>query len=297
MWTVRIGDMTVHRVEELLGPSNMPAAQLLGYDPAVLAEAPELAEPNFLDPATGRLISSVHSWILRLGDKVVLIDTGAGNDKHRVPPSNPRFHMLTTNWFERLAAVGVAPDDIATVINTHLHVDHVGWNTRLEDGRWTPTFPKARYLMGRLELDHWHDPNGGVRYHPGNMPAIADSVDPIVEGGLVDTFEPGDEILPGVVVQAAPGHTAGQVVLRFESRGEVGIFSADVFHQPMQIVRTEWNTKYCEQPDVAVATRRALLGQAVDEGAVLFPSHTGAPFAGTITRRDGGFRFVPVKPD
>jgi len=294
MWTTRIGAMQVHRVEEMLTPGFDPAFLFPNYDPAVLIEHPELAAPAFFHAATGRLMSSMHSWLLRLGSEVIIIDTGCGNDKIRENAAFARFSGLKLPYLERLAAYGVQPEDVTMVINTHLHVDHVGWNTRLVEGRWVPTFPRARYLIGRHELEHWRDPQGGPLVHPWCVPVIADSVDPVIAAGLVELIDDGDTILPGLTVQAVPGHTAGQLAIWLQSEGQHGVFTADVFHQPMQIARPDWNSCFCEVPDAAIVTRRRLFETAAERQAVLFPSHTGAPHAGRVVRAGVGFAFVPV---
>ncbi len=294
-WTTQIGAMQVQRVEEMLTPGFFPAFLFPDYDPAVLEENPELAAPAFYHAASGRLMSSMQSWLLRTADHVVVIDTGCGNDKVRENEEFRRFHKLNLPYLDRLAACGVRPEDVTMVINTHLHVDHVGWNTRLVDGRWVPTFPNARYVIGRHELAHWRDPQAGPTLHPWGVPVIADSVDPVIAAGLVDLIDDGDTILPGVTAQAVPGHTAGQLAIRIESEGQLGIFTADVFHQPMQIARPDWNSRFCEVPDAAIATRRRLFEDAADSQAVLFPSHNGAPHAGRVARAGKGFRFVPLE--
>ncbi len=294
MWHTRIGAIEVMRVEEALSPGFDPAFLFPAYDPAVLEEDPSLAGPAFFDRASGKLMSSIQSWLLRAGDAVVLIDTCSGNGKLRSNPAFRRFSMLDTPWLERLAACGVQPDAVTMVVNTHLHVDHVGWNTRRDDGRWVPTFPRARYLIGRDELAHWHDPQGGPRLHPAGIEVIADSVDPVLAAGLVETIADGDTILPGISVHAVPGHTAGQLAVRVESEGQIGLFTADVFHQPMQMVRPDWNSCFCEVPDTAIATRRRVLTEAAESDAVLFPAHTGAPHAGRAMRHGSSFRFIPL---
>jgi glyoxylase-like metal-dependent hydrolase (beta-lactamase superfamily II) len=294
-WRTRIGAIEVQRVEEMLTPGFFPAFLFPDYDPAVLEEHPALAAPEFYHAPTGRLVSSMQTWLLRVGSHVVLIDTGCGNDKVRENEEFKRFHKLSLPYLETLASCGVRPEDVTMVINTHLHVDHVGWNTRLVDGRWVPTFPNARYIIGRHELAHWRDPEAGPKLHPWGVPVIADSVDPVVEAGLVDLVDAGDTILPGVTVSAVPGHTAGQLAVHVASEGAHGVFTADVFHQPMQIVRPLWNSRFCEVPDAAIATRRRVLAEAADQDAVLFPSHTGYPHAGRIARHGAGFRFVPIE--
>jgi glyoxylase-like metal-dependent hydrolase (beta-lactamase superfamily II) len=294
MWSTRIGALQVQRVEEMLTPGFDPAFLFPDYDPEVLVEHPELKAPEFFHAPTGRLMSSMQSWLLRIGQDIVIVDTGCGNDKIREYDAFRRFHQLNIPYLDRLAAYDVRPEDVTMVLNTHLHVDHVGWNTRLVDGRWKPTFPNARYLIGRHELEHWRDPDGGPKLHPWGVPVIADSVDPVIEAGLVDLVDDGDTVLPGVTLRAAPGHTAGQLVVWLDSEGQRGAFTADVFHQPMQITRPDWNSRFCEVPDAAIATRRKLFEQAADTEAVLFPSHTGAPHAGRVVHEGDGFRFVPL---
>lgn len=295
LWQTRIGDVTVQRVEEMLGPGFDPAFLFPDWDPAVLEQHPDLAQPDFFHRATGRLMSSMQSWLLRLGDEIILIDTGCGNGKVRENPEFRRFHMLDLPFLDRLAEYGVRPEDVTMVINTHLHVDHVGWNTRRDGDAWVPTFPNACYIFGRAELAHWRDPLGGPKLHPWGVPVIADSVDPVIAAGLVRLVEAGDHILPGISLQAVPGHTEGQLAVQVESGGQLGIFTADVFHQPWQIVRPDWNSCFCELPDVARATRRRLLQQAADTQAILFPSHTGYPHAGRVARAGDGFRFLPLE--
>lgn len=294
MWQFQLGDVTVSRVGEILAPGFDPTFLFPAFDPAVFDEDPQLRGPNFWDAATGKLMSSMQSWLLRIGRDVVLIDTGCGNGKVREEPAFRRFHQLSLPWLATLQAAGAKPEDVTMVVNTHLHVDHVGWNTRLQNGRWVPTFPRARYLIGRTEWAHWQDPQGGPALQPEGVPAIMDSVQPVWDAGLVDLIDDGDEVVRGLVARAAPGHTAGQLAIELGSAGATGIFTADMFHQPMQVVRPDWNSRYCEVPDVAVATRRRILGEAAASGAVLFPSHPGAPHAGRVRNTLQGLRFVPL---
>lgn len=180
MWRTRIGDVEVWRVEEMLTPGFDPGFLFPDYDAEVLEQHPQLARPNFFHEPSGKLMSSMHSWMLRAGRQVILVDTACGNDKVRSHPAFQRFHRLHQPYVERLAECGVRPEDVTLVVNTHLHVDHVGWNTRLVDGHWVPTFPNARYLMGRAELAHWRSPEGGLRVHPMGAEVLADSVDPVI---------------------------------------------------------------------------------------------------------------------
>lgn len=294
MHTIALGAFSITRIEEMLTPGFDPGFLFPAYDERVFEDDPDLANPNFLDPASRRLMSSMHSWLVRTDRHVILIDTGCGNDKPRPEPAFQRFHMLDKPYLQRLAEAGVRPEEVTLVINTHLHIDHVGWNTRLVDGRWVPTFPNARYIYGAQEFAHWSTPDGGLKTMPGNAAVITDSVLPVVEAGLVDFVEDGDRVLDGLSVELAPGHTPGQMQITLTSGRHAAVFSGDVLHQPMQVSRPTWNSRFCEDQEQAVATRRRLLDFAADRGALLFPAHFGAPHTGTVRRRGEDFRFEPL---
>ena len=166
MASTRIGGVEVARIEEMLTPGFDPAFLFPGFSAALLDEFPELRNPNFFHAETGKVMSSMHSWLLRIGDDVVLIDTGCGNHKHRSAKAFQRFHMLDLPFLDRLAAAGVRPEDVTYVINTHLHVDHVGWNTALVDDAWVPTFPRARYVFGAREYANWTKDGRSLRAQP-----------------------------------------------------------------------------------------------------------------------------------
>ncbi|MEP9378677.1 MBL fold metallo-hydrolase [Aquabacter sp. CN5-332] len=291
MSTFHVGGIEITRVEEMLSPGSPPGYLFADFKPSFYEENPELATPAFLDPKTQRLMSSMHTWVVRNGQDVILIDTGCGNDKPR-PPAFRRFDMLDIPFLDRLAAAGVTPDDVTLVVNTHFHVDHVGWNTRLEDGRWVPTFPKARYLFPKAEYDHWIASDAGLKGFPDCACLLEDSVMPIYDAGLVDHIADGDEISAGLTVSAAPGHTAGQVVLTARSNGETGIFSADVLHQIVQVPRPEWHCRFDEDSQLAYRTRKALLERCIAEDALVFPAHFGAPHASRLAPRGTGYRLV-----
>lgn len=294
MLQARIGAFTVTRVEEMLTPGFDPAFLFPDFDPAVYDEDEQLAGDRFRDRASGKLMSSMQSWLVRDGRNVIVIDTGCGNGKTREFPAFRRFHQLDLPYLDRLAAAGVRPDEVTHVINTHLHVDHVGWNTRAVEGRWVPTFPKARYVFGAEELADVQRPTLATEA-PETVPVIEDSVTPVVEAGLVDTVRDGDEIIPGLSFEAIPGHTPGQLAVKLISNGESALFTGDVFHQPMQIVRPQWNSRFCVDQLTARKTRARVLDSVADRGMVIFPSHFGAPHAGTIRRHGSDFRFVPLQ--
>lgn len=293
--TVRLGLATVHRVEEMLTPGFEPAFLFPDYDPAMLDDYPLLAAPEFYHHETQRLMSSMHSWLVLVGDNVILIDTGCGNGKTREPAAFRRFHMLDTPYLERLAEFGFRPEDVTHVINTHLHVDHSGWNTVLQNGNWVPTFPNAQYLFGEQEFANWTTDKRSLKIQPEGGPVIEDSVLPVVEAGLVRFVQAGDMLGDEIKFVAAPGHTDGQLAVRLESQGKVGLFTADVLHQPHQVFRPDLNSRFCEDNQRAPVTRRKLLEMACSEEAVVFPQHFGAPHCGYVRREGADYRFEPLQ--
>jgi glyoxylase-like metal-dependent hydrolase (beta-lactamase superfamily II) len=293
--TFTIGSASVTRIEEVLEQGFAPSFLFPGFDPSLFEKHSQLSTPDFLHRDSGKLISSIHSWLVRLGGKTILIDTCSGNGKARALPLLQRFHMLDLPFLDNLAAADVTPDDVDIVICTHLHVDHVGWNTRFEDGRWVPTFRNARYVFGRAEYDHWTTGNGPELF-PQNIAVIADSVLPVVEAGQVDFVEAGDSILPGLTVEAAPGHTTTQLAVKYQAADGGFICTADVLHQPIQIYAPELNSCFCEDASQARATRRRVLDYCADSGALLLPMHFGPPHAGHVRRDGQDYRFEPATP-
>ncbi|MBW3096616.1 MBL fold metallo-hydrolase [Pseudohoeflea coraliihabitans] len=292
----RIGDIAVERVEEFFSAGLALESQFVGFDPALFDQFPELSDMDRVDPETGRTFASIHSWLMRYGDEIILVDTASGNHKERLNPSYARFHMLDTDYLGVLKRAEVKPEDVSVVVNTHMHVDHSGWNTRLEDGRWVPTFPNARYVFGRDEYANWQPGGVTALAQPEGLAVIADSIDPIVDAEMVDWVSDGDELRPGLRFRAAPGHTSGQLVLEVTSQGETGIFTADTMHRAMQVFEPELNCAWCEDNSVAPVTRKQLLTHCAEQRALIFPAHFDRPHVGRIAHRDdGGFRFIPVE--
>ena len=294
-WT--IGPVSVTRIEEQLGYGSFPPAQyFVGFEREVLERNLGWLVPSHYAPEKDAIITSVHSWLIRTPRHTILLDCCAGNHKERT--YWPRFHQLDTPFLERLAAAGAHPQDVDIVLCTHLHADHIGWNTVLRDGRWVPTFPNAKYLFSRKENDFW-DPriNVALADDPGRRIAYRDSVLPVLEAGqaqLVDGIHAIDDML---LVEPAPGHTPGHVLLKLAGGGAAGVFCGDVLHHPLQIYAPHWNSRFCEVPDEARATRRRVLEHCAVQGALLFPTHFGAPHVAAIASAAGGFsaRFVEGK--
>jgi len=295
-WT--IGSVSVTRVEEQVGPNDTPAGQFLpDLDRHVLERHLGWLVPAHYDPVTDRLLTSNHSWLIRTPHHTILLDSCAGNHKDR--PWLPRFHQLNVPFLERLRAAGAAPEDIDIVLCTHLHADHVGWNTRLENGRWVPTFPRARYLFSRTDHDHFNPEIGDRRArNPGRSAMFDDSVLPVIVSGQAVLLDGDHAIEDGVVVRPAPGHTPGHVLLDLRHGGNASVFCGDVLHHPVQVCEPGWSTRFCELPEQAHATRRHVLEHCVEHGALLFPTHFAAPHVVRVHADNGHFRpvFVPPMP-
>jgi glyoxylase-like metal-dependent hydrolase (beta-lactamase superfamily II) len=287
-----VGDIRIARIEEVVLPE--PTALFAHWSDEALARHRDLLVPHCFNEAAGAFRVSIHSYLVTTPTRKILIDTAAGNGKER--PASPRFGGLSTRFLDNLRAAGAAPEEIDMVICTHLHVDHVGWNTRLADGRWVPTFPNATYFLPRLEVE-WRDPKRGALNRPPetHLPFI-DSVQPILDAGQAVLVEGDDRLSDELDLLPTPGHAPGQIAVRVRSRGKEALFVADIMHQPIQIYFPEWNSKYCENPEVAARTRREILEYCADHASLVLPGHFGFPHGGHIKRRGEGFTFVPAKP-
>ena len=214
MATWNVGGVSVTRVEELLGLASLPPEKYLaGFDRAVLERHLGWLVPNHYSPEEDRLITSVHSWLIRTDKHTILLDSCAGNHKDR--PGFSRFHQLNTPYLDRLREAGAAPEDIDIVLCTHLHSDHVGWNTMLRDGRWVPTFPNAKYLFSRTE-NEWGDPrrNPAAEADLQRSNSYRDSVLPVIEAGQAEMVDGGYAIGDTMLIEPAPGHSPGHIDAR-----------------------------------------------------------------------------------
>jgi glyoxylase-like metal-dependent hydrolase (beta-lactamase superfamily II) len=296
MSTWSVGPVSVTRIEEQLGFGSFPPEQYFsGFEKEVLDRNLDWLVPNHYVPAAHALITSVHSWLIRTPRHTILLDCCAGNHKDR--PWWPRFHQLQTPFLERLRTAGAQPEDIDIVLCTHLHADHIGWNTVLRDGRWVPTFPNAKYLFSKIENDFW-DPrvNVALAEDPPRKIAYVDSVLPVVEAGQAVLVEGAHAIDDMLLVEPAPGHTPGHVLLKLRASGAGGVFCGDVLHHPLQIYAPHWNSQFCLLPDEARATRRRVLEHCAEHRALLFPTHFGAPHVAAIAAAGGAFSARFVEP-
>jgi glyoxylase-like metal-dependent hydrolase (beta-lactamase superfamily II) len=284
-----LGDVTVTRVEEVI--LHEATSLFAEWTDDMLQRHEDVLLPHCFDTANNAFFVSIHSYLVKTPKQTILIDTCGGNDKPR--PASPRFDRLNTPWLERLKTAGASPEQIDTVICTHLHIDHVGWNTRLENGKWVPTFPAARYVFPRAEVEA-RDPKRGAANKPEamNLPFV-DSVLPILEAGRATLVEGDERWSDEIDFMPTPGHAPGQMAVRLRAGGEEVIFIADVMHQPVQIYHPTWNAKYCENQELAPRTRRRMLDYCADHGSLVLPAHFCFPHGGHIRRNGDGFVYAP----
>lgn len=286
---LHIGDARVARLVEFSGPVGLTTEGFFpGSDPHLWREAAAGLAPEFVG-ADGQVQTAVQTWVVRSEGTVVLVDTGLGNEKER--PYVPVWSRHRSDYLERLADLGVRPDDVDVVVNTHLHLDHVGWNTRLQGREWVPTFPNATYLVHRDDYDFW-DPAGPHQpaFGRGNQNAFEDSVAPVAAAGQLHLWEGDTHAVDGsLTLVHAPGHTPGSAVLTLASGGETAIFAGDLLHSPLQVAHPHLASCFCEDPAQAETSRRLLLEHAADRRSLVLPAHFRGPGAARITRRDGRF--------
>jgi glyoxylase-like metal-dependent hydrolase (beta-lactamase superfamily II) len=282
----RIGDVTVTKVVEM---------EVTGGSRFILPQATyeeilpiKWLQPHFADER-GRLKMSIHALVIEApgggtnGQRIV-VDTCLGNDKEgrRIPTWN----NLHGPFLADLAAAGFPRESIDTVFCTHLHVDHVGWNTMLVDGKWVPTFPKARYLMGRTEFAHWQS-----QHDRDDMAAVfADSVKPVHDAGLVDLVDSDAHICDGISLVPTPGHTPGHVSVRISSEGEEALITGDFMHHPCQIARPDWCSTADTDPAAAKATRERMLEELSARPVLVIGTHFAGATAGRIVRDGDAYR-------
>jgi glyoxylase-like metal-dependent hydrolase (beta-lactamase superfamily II) len=263
-WRLDLGGIVLRGVADE-DPLVLPRDLLFPRcDAALLARSAAL-DPLAVDLAADSVLLRVQVFVVEAFGRLVLVDGGNGDDKER--PARASWHRRRTDFLDRL---GVAPADVEAVLFTHLHADHVGWATRLVEGRWVPTFSRARHVVARREYEHWAALDARA---PTNHGAFRDSVLPVMEAGLMELV-PGDHApLPGLRFRPLPGHTPGQVGIMLEGTKQRALIAADAVHHPVQLLAPDLSSRFCSDPAEAVATRAALLEEAAEDGLALVPHH------------------------
>ena len=280
---MQLGDVVVTKVVEFAG-ELMPGQRMIpGSAPELWQRNRGWLVPEHWRPENDNVRAAVQTWVLRSEGRTILVDTGVGNDRER--PQIPLFDHLKSDFLDRLAAAGVRPEDVDIVINTHIHYDHVGWNTEWRDGAWVPAFPRARYLIPLPDKEFFDPANAASRRAPrdeaeklrqyGSTLVYADSITPILDRAVL--WEGEYRIDGNLTLEAAPGHTPGSSVLRLSSGTDRAVFVGDMLHSPVQILQPVHNSCFCEDADAARATRRRVLERAADNRELVIPAH----FAGT----------------
>ena len=288
MTVFKVGKATVTRIEETYLAIYPPGDIFPELTDARLAEHSHWLAPHHYDPETRKLKLSVHSWLLQIDGRKILIDACCGNQKSR--PQRPFWNMLDTPWLDRLAAAGARPDEIDMVMCTHLHHDHLGWNTQLKDGRWQPTFPNARYVFSKLDFDYFRKIDVDPATAPAEFGTFRECVLPVVEAGRADLVTGPHRLNEFIEIVAAPGHSPGHFVFKLESGGDRAMLTGDVFHHLLQVFYPDWNFPKNSNADDARASRRRLFEVCASSDTLIFPGHVGAPFAGRIEKVGSSFR-------
>lgn len=276
----QIGDVTISSVVEFEGP--VPGAVVL---PEATAEAVldvDWLQPQFAD-SSGSVVMRIQALVVESAGRRIVIDTCLGNDK---PRTNEFFNQLHGPFLDDMAAAGFAAGSIDAVVCTHLHVDHVGWNTVLRDGEWVPTFPNARYYLSRADVEYWSttpSPDGDL---------FGDSVRPVIEAGQADLIDPPFAITDEVMVEPTPGHSPGHVSIHIQSGAAEAVITGDVMHHPVQCARPSWASAFDEDVARAEKTRREFLERYCESEILVIGTHFGTPTAGYIVRDGDAYRFT-----
>jgi glyoxylase-like metal-dependent hydrolase (beta-lactamase superfamily II) len=296
----KIGNVTVTKVEEV---AFWESTEFLGN--ALPASTPqELDAIDWMTPTylkDGMVNMSIHSFLVETPTKKFVVDTGIGNDKNRMVDL---FSSLNTDFLDRFSEIW-DPAEVDGVICTHLHVDHVGWNTRLIDGSWVPTFPNAEYLFVRKEFDHWKnysDTSGAeAKYSEwahamvDGVAVFEDSIAPIADAGLISWVEPDGPISPEIRLIPTHGHTPGHVGVLIESEGESAVITGDLMHCPCQVARHDWSASLDSDQHASAETRHAFVQQFADSPTVVLGTHFGTPSGGHIVRNGESYKFVALQ--
>ena len=281
----KVGNVTITKVVESSGASA-PHFMFPDLTPERVQRHAWL-RPHFATPE-GRLLASIHCFVIESEGKRIAVDTCVGNDK---PRRVKGWNMLRGSFPEDLAAAGFPVETIDLVLCTHLHVDHVGWNTRLEQGRWVPTFPRARYLFGRTEYAHWSQVRDGE-----DAQIMLDSVQPIVDAGLSTLVESDHALTSEVRLEPTPGHTPGHVAVRIHSEAQQAVITGDLMHHPIQCCEPSIGSRFDADPEMARETRVRFLERYGDQPVLVLGTHFATPTAGHLVRRGDAWELEGREP-
>ena len=277
----KVGDVTITKIVEL---ETVGGAEWILPDATVdRTREIEWLKPHFMNEE-GELRFSVHALVIEAGGRCIVVDTCVGNEKERMPYRD--WHQLQTGFLDDFAAAGFSPDVVDTVLCTHLHVDHVGWNTMLVDGHWVPTFPNARYLLAEDEFEFWRQDER----EEFQKTVFADSVAPVFEAGLVDLVATSHQVCEEVDLVPTIGHTPGHVSVRIRSGGEQALITGDFIHHPCQLARLGWGSSADVDKAMAAETRLRVFSEHADTPTLVIGTHFAGATAGRIVRDGEAYR-------
>ena len=290
MTTIAIGKYQITKVVEL----ERPFAPAREFFPDLTTDMLDICMrelPQGQFTADGYVNMSYHTFVVKTGRHTILVDTCCGN--HKLRATRPDFNNLNTNFLATLADAGVKPEEVDYVMCTHLHWDHIGWNTQLIDGRWVPTFPNAKHIISRTEYDYWDAAykNGSPSIH---CVSFEDSILPVKKAEQVVLVDDDYKFDDGISLEPCFGHSAGHVVVNIADQGAHGVVTGDVIHHQIQLRFPEMSTKADTDPNLARTTRTALIERLAGSGALLLPAHFQTPTIGRIEPATRGFRYAPV---
>jgi glyoxylase-like metal-dependent hydrolase (beta-lactamase superfamily II) len=285
MQQIQIGDVTITSIIERDGPWRTPAAMFPAYDEAVGAKHLAELDPVVFDPASGKMVITYQTFLIRTPHHTMLVDTCTGEDKgYPAPMDFPK-----QPWLDNFKAAGLSFEDIDYVFCTHLHIDHSGWNTVLRDGRWVPTFPNAKYVFHKREYAAWEAADKRGENPPGNVWRF--NCEPVVAAGqalLVDDDYMLDDL---VSLTPTPGHSPCHCCINIRSKGQRAVVTGDLMHHALQCREPEWSTIFDTDPVQAAQSRRSFLGSVAGTDTVILPVHFPAPTAGRIEADGDRFRY------
>ena len=294
IYSRHVGKAKIYNVLEYSGPTHAADFVFPALDVKEITPHLSWLAPHHYNVKLERFIVAMQLWVMHIDNKVIVIDLGVGNHKKRASERMNMLNTLTPLW---LAAAGADPQSVTHVVVTHFHPDHVGWGTRMDNGKWVPTFPNARHLMPRVDFDL-----ALAAYKNGDKGVISgsfeDSVLPLYEAGLIDFIDDGDLVAGCLEAEIMPGHTPGSIHFRLRSEGKEAIFAGDFMHSPLQIAMPHINTWIDAHAEQARASRALFLKRAAERNALIMPVHFGWPHCGYI-RGDpvSGYRFEPAAPE
>jgi glyoxylase-like metal-dependent hydrolase (beta-lactamase superfamily II) len=282
MRTITIGDVTISSIVERDGPWRTPEAMFPAYDAEAGRRHLAALDPVVFDPASERMVITYQTFVVRTPRHTILVDTCTGEDKgYPAPMDFPK-----QPWLDGFHALGLRFEDITHVFCTHLHIDHCGWNTRLVNGRWVPTFPRAKYVFHRREYEAWEAATARGDTPPGDVWRM--NCEPVVAAGQALLVDDGYTLDSTVSLIPTPGHSPCHCCVAIASGGRRAIVTGDLMHHALQVLEPDWSTIFDWDPAQAAASRRRFLGEVADTDALILPIHFPSPTAGRVHGAPGG---------